>query len=330
MKIAVHQNLMEHGGDYSARWIERLRELGVEHVVADMKKDGALANLADCDGLMWHWFHLPNDKQSVPKILDAVELGLKKKVWPNHATRFHFDEKTAQHYFFQAIGAPYIKSWAFWKKPEAMAFLAQAAYPLVFKLSSGAGSTNVQLIRSRAEGERIASLMFGHGIYASRPKNEPVGDRLRRLLTGNPNVFFQVHKNYAYFQEFLPGNDHDIRITVIGGRAFGFIRYNRDNDFRASGSGKISYDLAKIPLEAVRVAHQISQRQGFQSMAYDFLYDKEGAVAIGEISYGYMDSAVHACPGHWDRDLNWHEGHVWPQDAHVDDFLDYVRTGELV
>ena len=45
-------------------------------------------------------------------------------------------------------------------------------------------------------------------------------------------------KDYVYFQKFLPNNKYDIRIVVIGDRAFGFIRYNRENDFRASGSGK--------------------------------------------------------------------------------------------
>ncbi len=42
---------------------------------------------------------------------------------------------------------------------------------------------------------------------------------------------------------------------------------------------------------------------------------------IGEISYAYSSSAVHACDGHWDSRGNWHEGHLWPEDAILEDLL---------
>ena len=41
----------------------------------------------------------------------------------------------------------------------------------------------------------------------------------------------------------------------------------------------------------------------------------------GEISYCYVASMVHACPGQWDHQGRWHEGHVWPEDAILDDVL---------
>jgi hypothetical protein len=137
--------------------------------------------------------------------------------------------------------------------------------------------------------------------------------------------YFYIQKNYAYFQEFIPNNKYDIRITTIGNRAFGFVRHNRDNDFRASGSGKIDYDLKKIPLECVKIAHEISQKNNFQSMAYDFLIDKNGKPLINEVSYCYVNIAVHNCPGHWDRDLNWHEGNMWPEEAHVEFFTNFIN-----
>ena len=135
------------------------------------------------------------------------------------------------------------------------------------------------------------------------------------------------HKNYVYFQEFMPGNTHDIRVTVIGNRAFGYIRHNRPDDFRASGSGCFDTNPANIPLETVRIAHQISQRNGFQSMAYDFLRHTDGSYLVNEISYCFVSWMVHDCPGYWDRDLKWHSGYIWPEEAHVDDFVYYLRNG---
>jgi glutathione synthase/RimK-type ligase-like ATP-grasp enzyme len=53
---------------------------------------------------------------------------------------------------------------------------------------------------------------------------------------------FNPEKNYVYFQDFIPQNDFDIRIIVIGKRAFAIKRMVRKGDFRASGSGNIKYD----------------------------------------------------------------------------------------
>ena len=74
--------------------------------------------------------------------------------------------------------------------------------------------------------------------------------------------------------KYLPNNTYDTRITIIGERAFGFIRENRYNDFRASGSGKISYDKTAIDLKCVEIAFEISQKLKFQTMAYDFIYNE--------------------------------------------------------
>ena len=46
---------------------------------------------------------------------------------------------------------------------------------------------------------------------------------------------------------------------------------------------------------------------------------------VGEVSYTYASWAVHACPGHWDADLNWHEGQMWPEEAQVAEFLVYLK-----
>ena len=78
---------------------------------------------------------------------------------------------------------------------------------------------------------------------------------------------WRIQKNYVLFQRFLPDNEFDTRITVIGDRAFGFRRMTRKSDFRASGSGIIDYDIGKIDLRCVDIAFRVSQQLGFQSMA---------------------------------------------------------------
>ncbi len=67
---------------------------------------------------------------------------------------------------------------------------------------------------------------------------------------------------------------------------------------------------------------------GTQSIGIDGLYRGEERV-ITEISYSYVSWVIHDSPGYWKLqgnpqtgDLIWQEGHVWPQDAIMKDFLE--------
>ena len=335
MKIAVHVNEDEL---FDKKWIEFIAQKGVEVLPVDMMRSDILNLVKECDGVMWHFHHSPLDKQVASKILPVIEEVLNIPVWPNYHTRWHFDEKIAQHYLLQALGVPSVKSWVFWNYEEAKKFIENdALFPLVFKLSVGAGAANVMKVDSQKEAFKLLEEMFCTGIFPYSVNEYAEKSNIRTKLDNTYKYLFrgiqfplpgyyQVQKDYIYFQKFLPGNDNDVRITVIGDRAFGFIRYNRDGDFRASGSGKIDVDPANIPIEAVKVAHEVSRKNGFQSMAYDFLRDEKGEYLINEISYGYADWAVYDCPGYWDCNLNWHEGHVWPEEAQIDDFIRYISS----
>lgn len=170
----------------------------------------------------------------------------------------------------------------------------------------------------------------------TRVRNARLRSNLAERLLRAPGVFLQTsslrrqlprQKGYILFQEFLPNNAFDTRITVIGDRAFGFIRANRRNDFAASGSGVVIHDPERIDRRCVDVAFRVASRLQTQSLAFDFLFDTENQPRIAEISYCFLASAVHGCPGHWDRGGRWNPGHCWPEDAILDDFLSALAVG---
>ena len=68
-----------------------------------------------------------------------------------------------------------------------------------------------------------------------------------------------------------------------------FRRFVRDNDFRASGSGKIDYNIDDIDPRVVKLSLEISKALKFQSMAYDFLFNENNQPEICEISYTFID-----------------------------------------
>lgn len=342
-RVAVHFDSDAGSDNFCHRWEKYLQETGVEVRRVDLLGATGLEQLADCDGLMWHWYHTTREKRAAPLILTAIESVMRMPVFPNQAARWHFDEKLAQYYLFKASGVATVPTWVFWDRDTALESLADADYPLVFKLSTGASSSGVRLLEGRQEAQRLATRLFEEGLTADelpagaaaeghRKPPARLLDRanwaVRYLLTGRhpPRPMkSDVQRGYLYVQKFLPGNTHDIRVTVIGHRAFGYVRHNRAGDFRASGSGDFDVDPVNIPMGAVANAHALSSRLGFDCMTYDFLRDDEGSLLVNEISYGFVNWMVARCPGYWDRDLAWHAGASWPEQAQVEDFLGRIR-----
>lgn len=131
-----------------------------------------------------------------------------------------------------------------------------------------------------------------------------------------------VQKGYVYFQDFIPDNVFDDRVVVIGNRALFLRRGVRKGDFRASGSGLLKYEKELVPEDSLRIAFEVSKKLNTQSLAFDFVYDKEGNPLIVELSYAYsMGKAYDDCPGYCDSDLVWHDKPVDPQRFIIEDFI---------
>jgi glutathione synthase/RimK-type ligase-like ATP-grasp enzyme len=241
----------------------------------------------------------------------------------------------------EGIGAPLAPSYVFYSKQEAKKWAAQTSYPKVFKLRNGAGSDNVRLVKSKNKASRLIKKAFDRGFKQYEAWSN-LKERYRKYRIGKTtlwNVFKGIirliHRTeyarvtgreigYIYFQDFIAGNDHDIRVIVIGDKAFAIKRMVRKNDFRASGSGFILYEKQHFDDETVRLAFNVSEKLRAQCMAYDFIY-LNGKPLIVEISYGFAKEGYDACTGYWDKAMVWHEGKFNPYGWMVDDLLKSIE-----
>lgn len=330
---------------FSTRWIEECKRRKVDCRIVDVYSPDGMEQLAGIDGFLWHWAqHETRDLISAIPILTSLELkGI--SVFPNHETCWHFDDKLAQSYLLESIGAPLVSFHALYSYRDVVQWASTAEWPQVFKLRRGAGSLNVRLLRSKSDALQIARKMFSAGMAPVEAPLSDLGTRLRKqggidglmmLLKRSPQwarkyvnrlLFTAREKGYFYVQDFLPANSHDTRVAVIGGRAFAFRRAMRPGDFRASGSGVIDYDLDKIDLKCVKIALEVSDHLKTQSCAFDFLFNKNNEPEILEISFGFQGEAVHKCSGYWDRNLSFIKGSFWPQDLILDDLLSAIEQG---
>jgi glutathione synthase/RimK-type ligase-like ATP-grasp enzyme len=336
MKIAIHHQQ----GSFSSRWIKYCEKKGIPYKIVDCYSSNIIDQLEDCDALMWH-FHQSNSKDILfaKQLLYSVETS-GKKVFPDFNTVWHFDDKVGQKYLLESINAPLVPTNIFYSRQSAFDWIKKSSFPKVFKLRGGAGSINVKLVKNKKIATKLINRAFSKGFNVDSPLSPGERYRLYRLNKGSilsfikgivrlfiPTQFAKVHgkeRGYIYFQDFIPNNNSDTRVIVIGEKAFALKRFVRKNDFRASGSGSFSYSKNEFDERCLHIAFSISQKLKTQCIAYDFIFDERNSPLIVEISFGFTVIVYDPCPGYWDRDLNWHEGQFIPQEWMIEDLIKSV------
>ena len=337
IKIAIHHN----EDSFSDRWIEFCSKNNIQYKIVNCLKKEIMDDLKDCHALMWHFNHIQIDQCIMAKklIKDLELLGI--PVFPNYASIHHYDNKIAQKSLLESINAPLIRTYIFFLREEAIRWSDTINYPIVFKLSTGAGSSNVKLIHSQSEAIKLINKSFktGHSpldrkaLFKDRiwhVKRDKNFKSILGLFKGFVRLFiptrFEIlsgrEKGYVYFQDFIPNNKYDVRIIVIGKRAFAIKRNVRKNDFRASGSGDIEYDKKIFDKRCLKISFDISHKLNFNSMAYDYVFDEFKNPLLIEISYCFNKNVYYPCPGYWDDNLNWFEGFFKPEDFMIKDIID--------
>ena len=331
-------------GRFADRWIEYCLQNGIDFKIVNCYRSDIIEQLSDVKGFLWHW---NNDDPIALKfgraiIASAEAMGI--TVFPNWDTCWHYDDKVSQKYLLEAIGVPLVPSYVFYDMREALEWIDKTTFPKVFKLSGGSGSSNVRLVKNAGEAKRLVQKAFTKGFDPVDIYFKDTKLKLRKIKKASillqkikniPAAYKDSKRNkfirqkdcgYIYFQDFIPDNDFDTRVTIIGNRAFAFTRNTRKKDFRASGSGEIVYDLKRIRLDCIKIGFDIAEKIGAQSLAIDFVISENNEIQVLEISYCYQAEAVYNCLGHWDIKMVWHEGKMWPQDAILIDLLSHIKA----
>jgi glutathione synthase/RimK-type ligase-like ATP-grasp enzyme len=337
MKLAIHHR----EGSFSDRWIEYCKKESIDYLLVDSYSNDIIDTLRNNNitHFMWHFSHESSkDLMLYPNVFNSLEL-MGIKTFPNFNTRWHFEDKVAQKYLFESINAPLAKNYAFYDEDEAIRFLEKYNLPIVSKLKRGAGSTNVMLINSIEEGTKYIKKLFSEGILSTA---KPLGNlnqkiriakkikdpkQLLKKIIGflkknkTERLLSSPEKGYVYFQEFMPRNDFDTRIIIVNDKAFGIRRFNNDNDFRASGSGKIDFQTKEIDLNFVSLAFELTKKIGAQCLAYDFVYNENKEPVVIETCFSFAILAYDNCEGFWDENLNFYNAKFNPQCYMIENFI---------
>lgn len=340
--IAIHHsNKTDIRDSFSSRWISYCESRKLSFILVDCYDNKILEKLRGVSVLLWHAYLRDNGSSLfATNLIRAIEKrGI--KCFPNLDTYITYDNKIAQKYLFESLNIPHISTDIFYDKQSALNAVKNAVYPFIFKLSEGAGSNNVIMVKGYRHAKKLVNKLFGKGMPAinrvsiikervSAIKKDPsfskflflLGSLLRLLVPSKHEKSLPRIRGYFYMQKFLEGNDWDTRLVVIGSRCFGARRNCRPNDFRASGSGDPSYEIKNITDEMLNIAFESAKKLAMQSVAFDFIKEGNKFVII-EISYCFgLGEFYDSCPGYWTEDLQFHKKSVDPQRFIIEDLLE--------
>lgn len=330
------------------RWHERFataleenqaRERWFEFEVVDLDRHDWLDVVRPFDVVLWKSYVLGPEAASYYKEkIYFLEAHLRKLVFPSFKTVWHYESKVAQSYIFAHERVVTPKTVVSFEVHDAEARLDAASPPYVFKRSAGAGSQDVWKVDDRDAARDVVRATLAHQLWSeSRPPAGTLGKAaaavslLRKRWMRNrvvDRVLGREQFRPVYWQEFIAGNEADLRITVIGGRfACAFWRLNRPDDFRASGSGRIDY-ARPIPEAALATCIELARALELDTIAFDLVF-RDNEPLIVEMSYAYVAEAIANAPGIYERaddgSIGFVPGGRWPQELWVTALLDRLR-----
>lgn len=329
MKVLINQRPGPlHTTSWVNPWEDFLKENNISYDKIDLLGVNAVETLRNYDVLLWHFGqYVFSEMMETRSILySAKMMGL--KVFPDFKDAWHFDDKVAEMYALQAVGAPIPRSQVYYEMTTLKHALEEGEieFPIVAKLRTGSGSHNVKLIHNKAQLLHYARRMFGRGynpapsllyktssnIRSSHDKATFMAKLKRvpeflRVLKGARK--FPNEKGYVYLQEFIPNDGYDMKVVVVDNKLSGFNRPIRSHDFRASGGGTFLHDRNLFTENIIQSAFAAADAIGFKCVGFDYVVDnRTGEGKIVEMSYGFSHTAVMGLGGWFDRDCQWHEG----------------------
>ncbi len=315
-----------HSTSWSSVWLDYCEKAGLAHNLVDWRALGAFDEMAKHDIVVWHYSHYSQDEMLFARnILQALKAA-GCRVFPDTGDSDHFDDKIAQAYLLRGLGLEAPKNFPLHSPTAVDQWNREVGeFPVVAKLRTGSGASNVQLIRNADELRRYSKRMFGRGVdskpsavfkiksnlastrsageFVQRLKRAPEFLFSRRMASGRPR-----ERGYVYLQEFVPGIDHDLKVVVVGDQLSYVARSVRKGDFRASGGGSLFYDHALVDQAMIDAAFHAADAMRSDCTGFDMIKDpRTGRPVILEVSYGFSYVAQLGANGYFDRHGVWHD-----------------------
>lgn len=288
-----------------------LKNNSIDYEIFDIHKSDWVEQAKKFQVVVWRTASsVAGQREAEQKIFILENIGI--QCFPSFKSVFKYEDKVLMHFFYKSKNLPEIPTFVSHSKEDALLFAEKAEYPIVSKITTGSSSNGVQIIRSRDETVKYIEQVFSKAGRKTYWK-------------------YQRHKNYVYFQKFIDDASFDLRVIVVGDSLFGYYRYPKKGDFRASGAGNV--EKKAIPFDALDLAWDVKQIYNAPCLATDFVYsekDKKYYIIENSIFISVETPEqlwVNGTPGRYIRkaknQYEFEEGKFWIQELALKEFFEH-------
>lgn len=232
-----------------------------------------------------HMHHHPQVRLLHKRCMAIMAMNPDLKLVPDYRMSVQYDDKLEQA---RQLSRWMPRTQVFYTPNAARRWLDKnSSVPFMSKSAEGASSHNVRLVRTLDE----ARLEIKHAF-------SDLGIKCR---------YGQTQRGYLLWQDFIAGNDGDIRIIAIGRQRLVLRRGNRDDRPMASGSGRLlsmtNANMAKDEdaQQALAVANMFFAQENMNWCGIDMVKDAQGKWYILETTVGWTLHGYYDCEFIGDR-----------------------------
>lgn len=261
------------------------------------------------DAIVWRLESPPAKVEQARRKIYLLETRGGRLCYPRFFSAQHYEDKIVQWELLKAAGFPVIDTFYSTSYSETVDYLSSTTYPLVSKLVTGSASRGVAKLRDARSALEHVKRVFS--------------------LRGAPTYWPHLRQQgYVLLQPLVPNAGYDLRVLVIGERAFGYYRDAPAGDFRASGNADSRKEA--LPHDAMETAHAVAAALDQEMLAVDFLRRTDGGLGIIEMSaFIRVDTPrqleIDGVPGAYERLVNggyeFKPGEFWPQELALAEFF---------
>lgn len=295
-----------------------LKNNNIEYDFLDIKSSNFISEVCKFDIIVWRTPSNYSEQWEGKDKIEFIQNFLGKMTLPNKDSLWFYEDKIRQQWLFEINKLPAIKTFISYSFKEIEKYINENQFPIILKDKTSSSSSGVRLIKSRKKARKIVRKIFGNGykLYEN----------------------YIRQKNYVIFQEAVPNYGFDLRVIIIGDSYFGYYRYPKEGDFKASGSGIV--EKKDIPLDVLMLAKKVKEVLPKSYMlAVDFLQDRrddkyyiiEASIFIAiESSEQLM---VNGVPGRYiekNGKFIFKEGRFWLQELMMKELMnDWIQQQKL-
>ncbi len=239
----------------NAYWPKFERFLKVNNIPykeLDIKASSFISECKNLDIIVWRTLSSYSEQWEAADKVEFIQDYLGKLILPPRQALWMDEDKIRGQWLLELNQLPVINTFISYSEEETKNYIESCQYPFISKDKTCSSSQGVHLIKNKRQARNLLRKVFYKGFKISNS--------------------YVKQKNYVFFQDFVPNKGFDLRVIMIGNSYFGYYRYPKEGDYRASGSGIVT--KKDIPLEVLLLAKKVREcLPKTYSLAVDFLQD---------------------------------------------------------